>query len=53
MVFLRQAKARPAPTYGYEVVELKGGALGNVPLVTFPERRHLVQTHIRLTPDVV
>lgn len=22
-------------------------------LVTFPERRHLVQTHIRLTPDSV
>jgi len=34
-------------------VESRGAALGNVPLVTFPERRHLVQTHIRLIPEFV
>ncbi len=26
---------------------------GQRALVTFPDRRHLVQTHIRLTPDFV
>jgi len=32
---------------------LRGDALGDAPFVIFPERRHLVQTHIRLIPELV
>jgi hypothetical protein len=38
---------------GGEGIALTGDALGGITLVTFPERRHLVQTHIRLIPALV